>query len=776
VIATGLILLNSQSTHRAPRVFAATLASFAFLMSLVPLLPHSAWAQPVERPHIVVELLSEHESMQPGTMAPLGIRFTPEPGWHVYWRNPGDSGLPPQIKWNTPTGFVASDIAWPHPEVVSTPPFVTYGYHGDALLLTDIAVPVGAATGADVTLAATASWLVCQADACVPGKADLALTIGVETGRPLPDSRWIDDFASARRNLPQTLAGWTTRAWNEGDQVIVELVAPSDADPLLTNVAVFPLEQAVLNHAAKQRTERDGRTLRLHLQRSDDRTGPLEELHAVLVADQAWDFEDATHAVTLRTDVALEPAAAIARTVESKPTTLPNSASAAATVATSVATSVANTDPPPALGATTSGTTLLGALLLAFVGGLILNLMPCVFPVLSLKILGFVQSAHHDPASIRRHGHAFAVGVIVSFVALAGLLLLLREGGRELGWGFQLQSPAFVALMVLVVFSMGLNLLGVFEIGTSLTTAAGRFDSHSGYRGSFLSGALATVLATPCTAPFMGTALGFALAQPAGTALAVFAMLGVGMSAPYVLLSYQPALLARLPRPGAWMITFKQAMAFPLFATAVWLLWVFGQQVGNDAVMQLLAALVFLGFGVWLVGHFEMTNLAGPARVLARAGTTVAICAGLYLGISAANLPVSSTACAAECSPGTATAGHSWIPYDEARLAELRTAGVPVFVDFTAAWCLSCKVNERVALGSDKVWAKFAEQGVVTMKADWTNGDPVITRALANFGRSSVPFYILYHGAEGTEPILLPEIITPTIVLDALARTEVQPT
>lgn len=744
---------------------------------------YPAIAAPVERPHIIVELVTEHESFRPGTRAPIGIRLAPEPNWHVYWRNPGDSGLPPKIQWTTPAGYTVGEFQWPHPAVISTPPFVTYGYHSDVLLLADLTIPDDAKPGSLAAIRAKAAWLVCQDDGCVPGKADLELKVPIEAGPPLPDSRWTREFREARRALPKNLEGWTTRAWNEDENVVLELVAPSDADPQLGQVAAFPLEQAILDHSAPQSFERDGRTLRLTLKRSGDRMERVSKLSAVLVSPDAWNFEGDVHAVNVDVAVATRAAAAVATVTPNPPPAPGPPMVGTAEVASPAINKESGLSGEPLAADRIAGSphevlplesdvSLLSALLLAFVGGLILNLMPCVFPVLSLKILGFVESAHHDAASIRRHGHAFAAGVILSFLLLAGLLLALREGGRELGWGFQLQSPAFVAFMVLIIFTMALNLLGVFEIGTSLTGVAGRLDKGEGYSGSFLSGVLATVLATPCTAPFMGTALGFALSQPATSALAVFAMLGVGMAAPYVLLSYQPALLARLPRPGAWMVTFKQAMAFPLLATSVWLLWVFGQQVGHDGVVQLLLAMVLLSFGVWLMGHFAAANLSSAWRALTRTFTTAAIVASFYFGIAAADFRAPSLACASGCGPSEVVGPQAWTPFDPGLLRDLRAAGRPVFLDFTAAWCLSCKVNERVALSSDEVWNAFANKGIVAMKADWTDGDPAITRALAEFGRSSVPFYVLYHGDADTDPIVLPEILKPSIVLDAIAEAQ----
>jgi thiol:disulfide interchange protein len=408
------------------------------------------------------------------------------------------------------------------------------------------------------------------------------------------------------------------------------------------------------------------------------------------------------------------------------------------------------------------------AMVFALLGGLILNLMPCVFPVLSLKILGFVQAAHHDAASIRRHGLVFGAGVLVSFWFLAGTLIALRAAGNELGWGFQLQSPTFVAGLALGLFVLALNLLGVFEMGGSLQTVAGRMDGHAGYRGSFASGVLATVLATPCTAPFMGTALGWALAQPAASSLAVFTALGAGMAAPYVVLSFAPRLLSRLPRPGAWMETFKQLMAFPLLATVVWLVWVLGQQTGNSGVASLLTALLSAGRAAWIFGRRAATG-AGRLHALGTVSTVAAAAVSVMLVLAAAE-PSSEPTAAGASEAATDSYGIRWIPYDAGVLADLREQGRRVFVDFTAAWCLTCKVNERITFGDADVRERLRELDVVTMKADWTDGDPAITRALESFGRSGVPLYVLYDGK--AQPVVLPQVLGAGVFLEALAELE----
>jgi thiol:disulfide interchange protein DsbD len=407
-------------------------------------------------------------------------------------------------------------------------------------------------------------------------------------------------------------------------------------------------------------------------------------------------------------------------------------------------------------GATGAGLGLLLALVFAFAGGVILNLMPCVFPVLSVKVLGFVEQAGQDPARARNHGLIFGAGVVVAFWILAALLLALRAGGESLGWGFQLQSPTIVALLALLLFGLGLSLSGLFDIGLGLTRL-GAAGAGRGYGDSFLTGGLAVLVATPCTAPFMGAALGFALVQPPLAGMAVFTALALGLAAPYVVLASVPGLLRRLPRPGAWMETFKQLLAFPLYATVVWLVWVFGQQVGINAVAVLLLGMTLLAFAAWLAGR------TGSSRA-AMVRTAAVLLALVAAGVSV----FGSRAVAA--SPEALATSSAWEPWSETRVAELRAEGRPVFVDFTAAWCLSCQVNERVALSSASVRSAFAAADVALLKADWTSRDAEIAAALEGFGRSGVPLYVLYPADPAGAPELLPALLSPGTVVEAVER------
>ncbi len=406
---------------------------------------------------------------------------------------------------------------------------------------------------------------------------------------------------------------------------------------------------------------------------------------------------------------------------------------------------------------------IFAAILFAFLGGLILNLMPCVLPVLSLKIMGFIQQAGEDKSKTRKHGLAFTLGVVLSFLVLAGFLIALRAGGEYLGWGFQLQSPAFVVILCVILFLFGLSLFGVFEIGTSLTSSENYIKS-TGYTGSFLSGVLATIVATPCTAPFMGTALGFAISQPAYVSLLVFAFLGLGMALPYVVLTNIPKLLKFVPKPGAWMESFKQFMGFLLMATVLWLIWVLSLQTGAEGVLFLLTSLIIASTGGWIYGRWGNIAKAVKVRRPAQLISILFIIGALYFSL--VNIEAKTNSLAAEINQGKI----HWEAYSPEKVEEAVKEGKPVFVDFTAAWCLSCQVNEKVAFGSKEVQQEFVDKNILALKGDWTNNDPEITKALANFGRNSVPLYVIY--SKDKEPELLPEILTPGIVLDALKKLD----
>ena len=726
-----------QSTMRI--LYAYGLRAWSSLLALL-LMALPAWAQPAESagpedpsPHSEAALVSEVVSIQPGEPFTVALRMTMEEGWHSYWMNPGDSGQPTSIDWVLPTGFTADSLRWPYPHRIEAGPLTSYGYSGELLLLSTITPPADLEPGTEVSLEGKATWLIC-ADLCLPAEADLRLTLPVRAEPPAQNERWQGAFAEARSALPTTLPDWSFEASRSAGSYALRVTPPEGQAVDLEGAYFFPAEKAVLDHAAPQPfSEGEDGSYLIALQESEYAQGPAERLRGALVAPEgkAWDPSGDVRALWI--DAPVDTAQAV------------GASSAAATPGGSL--------------------TLVWALFFAFLGGMILNLMPCVFPVLSIKVLSFARQAGETSSVPRKHGLVFGAGVVASFWALAGLLLALRAGGSQIGWGFQLQSPLFVALMAMLFFGIGLNLLGVFEVGNRLTNWGGRVEGASaghGYGGSFLSGVLATIVATPCTAPFMGAALGFALSLSALGALLVFTALGVGMASPYVLLSTSPRLLKHLPKPGAWMETLRQVLAFPMFATAIWLVWVFGQQAGVSGVTLLLAALLLLGMGGWLLGRWDAYRISTRRRLLTRGLATAAFAGALAVALigarSEAPVPGSSAAQAG---------GIAWQPFSPEKVEQLRTEGRPVFIDFTAAWCLTCQVNERTALSAAAVQAAFDEKNVAMLKADWTNRDATITRALEGYGRSGVPLYVLYKSND-TAPTLLPEILTQDIVLDAL--------
>lgn len=672
--------------------------------------------------NVQVELVSEVEWVQPGTSFVLGIRQQMAPGWHTYWLNPGDSGLPTRMRWELPEGFQAEPFEWPVPEPISAPPLVSYGYEGEVMLLARVSPPATLKPGTTIRVGGRLDWLECE-QACLPGRAQLDLELPVRAESPQADARLAPAFAATRARLPRDGATLAARVQTGAQIVALSFRAPQRAQ----RATFFPETQQLIEYAPAQRLLRTDEGYRLEMQPATN-AAPAQQVQGVLVVEHdggstAWRIVAPAEALT----AALAPGQPV----------LPSAPASAG--------------PSPSV---------LGALLLAFVGGLILNLMPCVLPVLSLKVMAFVQHAG-DRRAAWRHGAAYTVGVLASFWALAGLLLLLRAGGAQVGWGFQLQSPAFVAFLACLFFAIGLNLLGVFEVGLSLTAAGGRLPARAGLSSSLFGGALATLVATPCTAPFMGSALGFGLTQPPAVSLLIFTSLGLGMAAPYMLLSLQPRLLRFVPRPGRWMETFKQLMGFLMMGTVVVLLWIFGKQAGIDALSALLAGLVLLGLAGWTYGRGT-----GPHAGLASRRVAYGLSALLALaGLAAALTPAKPLS---EPEGGvTMQGGMAWEPWSPERVAQARAQGRPVFVDFTAAWCLTCQVNERVAFGSAEVQERFRDLGILALRADWTRRDDAITQALASYGRSGVPVYVLY-APGAAEPRLLPEVLSARMVLQAL--------
>jgi thiol:disulfide interchange protein DsbD len=688
-------------------------------------------AAPVDQaasPKVRVELVGEFDAIAPGQSFWVGLRQRIAPGWHTYWINPGDSGEPATVEWALPRGFGAGAILWPHPERIPVGPFMSYGYTGEVVLLTRITAPQDLEPGAPVRLRGQARWLVCE-KICIPEETLVALTLPVTSGKPSADPQGAALIARARQALP-VASPWMASFSTTPDTVSLTVAAGGLARERIADVWFYPAQWGVIEHAAPQEVSITDVGITLRATRGALAASTVAPIEGVLVVTERLDGGTASLAFNLR---------AVSRGLDGS----------------------TGTAALPAL-------TLLQAIALALAGGLVLNLMPCVLPVLSVKALALVHHAGARAAILRWHGVAYTAGVLASFGVVAAVLIALRAGGEQLGWGFQLQSPLVVIWLADVLFVLALSLSGVVRVGGRLAGAGHALTARRGYTGSFFSGALATVAATPCTAPFMGVAVGFALAQPWTTALLVFEALGFGLALPFLLLALVPAWRRLLPRPGPWTERLKQFLAFPLYGSVAWLVWVVSQQAGPRGVGAALAGLVLIGLATWL--YEASRTISAPWRQAVTAAVVFVALAAVGLG------PVIG---AGPASPATATAqgpsGVSSGPFSLRRVAELRAQGTPVFVDFTAAWCITCLVNERVALRSPAVAEAFARKGVVYLKADWTSRDPQIAQVLESFGRSGVPLYLLYppsgagRSAAG-EPTVLPQILSEGMIIEAIER------
>ena len=669
-------------------------------------------------PHLTVQLVIPPAQIYPGQSFTAGLYFKLDPGWHVYWINAGDSGEPPSMKWTLPAGISAGALQFPAPRRLPLGPLMDFGYEGEVLFPIPMQViSTFKPAAADVTLGGKATWLVCR-EVCIPGHAELAVSRKTLTQSPPAETDIISDADLIQRfqhTLPQPLPAGDEAKFESTPKGMALTVITGSRE---TSAQFFPFDQNILANAAPQTVTSLKNGVQLSLIKDDNLTTPPKELHGLLVLGDGRAYE--FHAT-------------------------PGTLGAAA-------------------GSDTRG--LLGIVLFAFAGGIILNLMPCVFPVLFIKGLALVQSSREERHKLRLHGLVYTLGIVASFWVVVAALLILRGAGHQLGWGFQFQSPAFLALIALLLFFLGLSLAGQFEIGLTLTSAGSGLAQKSGYAGSFFTGVLAVIVATPCTAPFMGAAIGYALANSAVVTFAVFTALALGLAAPYLLLAFNPAWTRILPRPGAWMEVLKQAVSIPIFGTVIWLVWVFNQTAGPSALVALLVAFLLLAIAGWILGRW-------PAKAAATAAAVLVLLLAVALPILAVEKLPAPSAMAATSAAGR---GTRWEPFSPELVAKYRAQGRPVFVDFTASWCLSCQVNERVVLDRTDVQQRLASSGVALLRADWTRHDEVIAQTLAGLGRSGVPTYALYPADPAKEPHLLPEVLTPGIVFNALDSVKGAPT
>lgn len=698
----------------------AILGAFLFFNSVSAFAAESASTDPVQ-----AKLVAEEEGIQPGRPFWVGVRLKMDKGWDTYWRNPGDSGFPTQVKWNLPEGFTAGPLLWPYPEKIVNESLVAFGYTDSVLLMAEITPPKDLPANGKVEIKADVNWLACK-DSCVPGSASLDLALPVMGGKPEVDASATSLFTHARETLPQKEGDLSVST--HADQLILNFKPQAGTLSHVDDMLFIPEEGEVVDYAAPQNFQAKEGNLTLKVKRANPESA-LSALKGVLVVS--------------------EKGGEIKRAIQ---------------VDTTIHTAQLNAGSSGVDGVSS----LAVALGLAFVGGLILNVMPCVLPVIALKIFGFIKMADQKKSVILQHGGIFSLGVVLSFWVLSGALLILRAYGEGVGWGFQLQEPAFVAVLASLLFLLGLSLFGVFEMGTSLMALGNKTASSasSPLKSSFMSGVLATLVATPCTGPLLGPALGFAMTLPPIQALTIFTSMGLGMSSPYLLFSAFPNLVRYLPKPGNWMIAFKQIMGFLMMATVVWLVWVFGAQTDNMATFVMLGSLLLMSIGAWIFGKWGALTRSRMTRWIASVLAALIIITGGTATIMTAK---HSEAISAP-TPGTQLVAYDgWEAYSPERVETLRKQGIPVFVDFTAKWCLICQAN-KVTLHSSEVAKAFKEKGVVTMSADWTKKDPVITKQLEKLGRSGVPVYVLYPGDMGQTPYILPQTLTAHVMQEYLGK------
>jgi thiol:disulfide interchange protein len=667
----------------------------ALLLAAMPVL-HAQSAAKAQ--HLTVELVSRDSALVPGHNV-LGLDFNLEPGWHVYWSNAGDSGEPPDVKWTLPAGVYAGAILFPSPKRLPLGPLMDFGYE-DAVLFP---VPVRVANDAPrgpARISAAVRWLVCR-EVCIPGKATLDLALPIANAAQ-PNAALAPLFQATVGAMPVPLPA-DADANVTADKANFYLTVTTGRRE--SSAEFFPRDQNQISNAAPQTLTPQPDGVRIAIKKDENLASNPATLKGVIELSGNRNY------------LLIAP----------------------------VTVGMAGS---PAQGAATGGE-LLRILCLAFFGGIILNLMPCVFPVLFIKGLGLLQAHGAHRARARKQGLVYALGILVSFWAIVAVLLALRAGGGLFGWGFQFQSPTFVAIITLLLFFFALSLAGMFEFGLSATSVGGGLAQKQGYSGSFWTGVLATVVATPCTAPFMGAAIGFALAQTAVVTFVIFTAIALGLAAPYVLLTIFPAWTRILPKPGAWMELLKQVASVPIFATVIWLVWLYVKLTGVDLLPWLLAGLLLAaaaGFTLHRWMRSRVGDFAAGVLVL------LAIAAPIY-GQHLARVTK-----------------DPWQPWTAQAVTDAQAAGHPVFVDFTAAWCLSCQFNERTVLNSQEVRDTMASGHMVQLRADWTHYDPAITSSLAQLGRSGVPTYVVYAGKAGAPPDVLPEALTQSIVLDAIHK------
>lgn len=668
--------------------------------------------------NVVVRLLPEKTALTGGETVTVGIQQTIRPGWHTYWANPGDSGAIIRIKWTGIKNIETASLQWPIPKKLPMGPLTNFGYEGEVTLLQNITLPEKLSGGAQ-TITAEIDLLVC-AEICIPETHTASFIINGDED-PVPAA-----VEMARTKLPIDM-GWQTTMAEEGGNLIVTIATDTpNAFNRLKSIEIYPEEWGLIANSGKTTATKDASHLILTHPRGERDLSEAPLSNIVVTYQDAMGARKAVRVSGVTGDaVPVEKASLTQETV-------------------GIAKSI----------------------FFAFLGGLILNLMPCVFPILSMKALSLVKLKDKDIAKARMNGVAYTIGILACFTIIAGILLLLKAGGSQVGWGFQLQHPAIILFLAYLFFTLGLNLIGFFEINFKFVNAGQSLTQKTGMTGSFFTGVLATLVATPCTAPFMGVAMGFALTQPAFVSLLIFLSLGFGLALPYLALTFSPGLRHVLPKPGAWMETFRQFLAFPMFASACWLIWVLSQQISHMGQFFALIGMLTIALGLWLINR-QPSHKWGRLFVLAMAFLSFGFALSTFFTVRPDETLTATSAVHAE---------DNWESFTRAKLDDYLKDDEPVFVNMTAAWCITCKVNEKVALSIDSTRALFMEKKVRYLKGDWTNQNPEITNFLEEYGRSGVPIYVYYgpRAENGTRPdaVVLPQILTPGIVADTIHQPQ----
>ncbi len=717
-----------------------------FLLLSVFLIMLSQQASAQAKDHAQIRLIPERTIIEAGETIFVAIEQKIESDWHTYWVNPGDSGEPLGIEWELPKGFEAGDIKWPTPKKIDIDTLTSYGYEHEAILLQEITAPYDLKEGS-LTFKANIVLLVC-ADICIPEYSTHSLTLNDPKQEETDNAVLID---KAYDHLPRTV-NWNARFREEGKFLLVDL--PLEDPGVLSNAApntgmdFIPYEWGlVLNSApaVPEFLQNNGLTTITSYQMRDSR--PLDDLSEIKAL---FVYHD-TQGIRRSIEILATPDPVWQKTVEQQKAHKKKQKASD------------NSALKPVI---TSHITLLPALLLALLGGLILNLMPCVFPVLSIKALKLCRMGDKHEREARIHGLLYTAGILVSFAFIAGVLMFFRQAGVHIGWGFQLQNSLVVLILSWLLFAIGMNLSGFFDVTGEITNTGAKWIKGSGYAASFFTGLLAAIVATPCTAPFMGAAIGFALTQSTPVSFGIFLFMGLGLALPYLLLSFVPALRGMIPKPGHWMKTFKEFLAFPMYGSAVWLVWVYTQQSSTMGVFSALGGMVSIAFAVWL---FRIAPEKNPGKAILRAFAIFTIAFSLSAIIAEDRGQETPR-------PSVSIQNEQWESYTQSRFDELEKGDTPLFINMTAAWCITCKINERVALNTRETKKLFKDNSVKYLKGDWTNSDPDITDFLALYGRNGVPLYIYYGGrnqetGQRPEPAILPQILTPGIMAQTMENS-----